>query len=96
MKRGMWVDCDGRFRDGLLQMLQTSTLHKSMSRLSTQHTEVSGWIILGHVTTDSRAVFFAMTDFHAVRTYDRPIPETSFVGVSIACARSTDEEGGGV
>ena len=77
-------------------MLQTSTLHKSMSRLSTQHTEVSGRIILGHVTTDSRTVFFAMTNFHAVWTYDRSIPETNFAGVSIARARSTDEEGGGV
>ena len=86
----------GRFRDGLLRMLQTSTLHKSMSRLSTLHTEVSGRIILGHVATDSRAVFFAMTDFHAVRTYDRSIPETSFAGVSVARARSTNEEGGGV
>ena len=77
-------------------MLQTPTLHKSMSRLSTQHTEVSGWVILGHVATDGRAVFVAMTDFHVVRTYDRSIPETSFAGVSVARARSTDEEGGGV
>ena len=77
-------------------MLQTPTLHKTMPRLSTQHTEVSGRIILGHVMTDSRAVFVAMTDFHAVQTYDRSIPETSFAGVSIAGARSTYEEGGGV
>ena len=86
----------GRFRDGLLRMLQTSTLHKSMSRLSTQHAEVSGRIVLGHVVTDSGAVFSSMTDFHAVWAYDRSIPETSFVGVSVARARSTDEDGGGV
>ena len=86
----------GRFRDGLLQMLQTPTLHKSMSRLSTQHTEVSGRIVLGHVVTDSGAVFSSMTDFHAVWAYDHSIPETSFAGVSVARAHLTDEEGGGV
>ena len=77
-------------------MLQTPTLHKSMSRLSTQHTEVLGRIVLGHVTTNSGAVSVAMTDVHAVRTYDRSIPEASFAGVSIACARLTEEERGGV
>ena len=86
----------GCFHDGLLWILQTSTLHKSMSRLSTQHAEVSGRIVLGHVVTDSRAVFSSMTDFHAVWAYDHSIPETSFAGVSVARARSTDEEGGGV
>ena len=86
----------GCFHDGLLRILQTSTLHKSMSRLSTQHTEVSGQVVVGHVVTDSRAVFSSMTDFHAIWTYDCSIPETSFAGVSIARARSTDEEGGGV
>ena len=77
-------------------MLQTPTLHKSMSRLSTRHTEVSGQIVLGHVATNSGAVSVAMTDFHAVQTYDRSIPEASFAGVSVACARSTEEERGGV
>ena len=77
-------------------MLQTPTLHKSMSRLSTQHIEVLGRIIPGHVATDSRAVFVAMTDSHAVRTYDRSIPEARFAGMSIARARSTVEERGGV
>ena len=79
-----------------LVMLQTPTLHKSMSRLSTQHAVVSGRIVLGHVVTDSRAVFSSMTDFHAVWAYDRSIPETSFAGVSVAGAHLTDEEGGGV
>ena len=77
-------------------MLQTPTLHKSMSRLSTQHAEVSGQIVLGHVTTNSGAVSVALTDFHAVLTYDRSIPEAIFAGVSVACARSTEEERGGV
>ena len=77
-------------------MLQTPTLHKSMSRLSTQHTEVSGRIVLGHVAMNSGAVSVTMTDFHAVRTYDHSIPEASFAGVSVACACLTEEERGGV
>ena len=60
------------------------------------YTEVSGRIILSHVATDSRADFSSMTDFHAVWTHDCSIPETSFTGVSVVRARSTDEEGGGV
>ena len=58
--------------------------------------KVSGQIVLGHVATDSRAVFLAMTDFHAVRTHDCSSPETSFVGVSAVCACSAVKEGGGV
>ena len=77
-------------------MLQAPTLYKSMSSLSTQHTEVSGQIILGHITMNSGAVFVAVTDFHAVRTHDCSSPETSFVGVSAVCACSAVKEGGGV
>ena len=67
-----------------------------MSKLSTQHAEVSGRIIPGHIVTNSRAVFVAMTDFHAVQTYHCSSPEASFVGVSIVHACLAVEEGGGV
>ena len=77
-------------------MLQTLTLYKGMSRLSTQHTEVQAWIIPGHIATNSGAILVAMTDFHAVRTYDRSSPEASFMGVSVVHACSTVEEGVGV
>ena len=42
-----------------------------------------------HIAMNSGAVFVAVTDFHAVHTYDRSSPDASFVGVSIACACST-------
>ena len=66
------------------------------TRVCPQHTEVLGQIVLGHVVTDSRAVFSSMTDFHAVWTYNCSIPETSFAVVSVTRAHLTDEEGGGV
>ena len=77
-------------------MLQAPTLYESMSRLSTQHTEVSGRNIPGHIAMNSGPVFVAVTDFHAVRTYDCSSPETSFVGVSAVSACSAAKEGGGV
>ena len=67
-----------------------------MSWLSTQNTEVPGRIIPGHIAMNSGAIFVAMTDFHAIRTYDRSSPEVSFMGVSVVHAHLTVEEGVGV
>ena len=37
-------------------------------------------------STKSGAILVAVTDFHAVHTYNHSSPDTSFVVVSLACA----------